>query len=42
MKVELGFPDEMWETPDAEVTRLKNRVYLFILDAFSVIIILWL
>ena len=37
VKVELGFPDEMWETPDAEVTRLKSRVY-----AFSVIFILWL
>lgn len=42
VKVELGFPDEMWETPDAEVTRLKSRVYIFILDAFSVILILWL
>ena len=26
VKVELGFPDEMWDSPDAEVTRLKNRV----------------
>ena len=26
VKVELGFPDEMWDTPDAEVTRLKSRV----------------
>lgn len=42
VKVELGFPDEMWETPDAEVTRLKSRVYIFILDALSVIFILWL
>lgn len=28
VKVELGFPDEMWDTPDAEVTRLKSRVRL--------------
>ena len=26
VKVELGFPYEMWDTPDAEVTRLKSRV----------------
>ena len=26
VKVELGFPDEMWDSPDAEVTRLKARV----------------
>ena len=26
VKVELGFPDEMWDTPDAEITRLKSRV----------------
>ena len=26
VKVDLGFPDDMWDTPDAEVTRLKNRV----------------
>ncbi|XP_032231267.1 uncharacterized protein LOC5506890 isoform X2 [Nematostella vectensis] len=25
VKVDLGFPDQMWDTPDAEVTRLKNR-----------------
>ena len=34
VKVDLGFPDEMWDTPDAEVTRLKSRVrfcYLFLL-----------
>lgn len=35
VKVELGFPYEMWDTPDAEVTRLKSRVissfiYLFL------------
>lgn len=26
VKVELGFPYEMWDSPDAEVTRLKSRV----------------
>ena len=26
VKVELGFPYEMWDTPDAEVTRLKSRL----------------
>ena len=26
VKVDLGFPDQMWDSPDAEVTRLKNRV----------------
>ena len=26
VKVDLGFPYEMWDTPDAEVTRLKSRV----------------
>lgn len=30
VKVELGFPDEMWETPDAEVTRLKSRCELMV------------
>lgn len=29
VKVELGFPYEMWDTPDAEVTRLKSRVRIF-------------
>jgi hypothetical protein len=26
VKVDLGFPDQMWDSPDAEVTRLKSRV----------------
>jgi hypothetical protein len=26
VKVDLGFPDEMWDTPDAEVVRLKTQV----------------
>lgn len=30
VKVELGFPDEMWDTPDAEVTRLKSRCELMV------------
>ncbi|XP_031551393.1 protein canopy homolog 3-like [Actinia tenebrosa] len=25
VKVDLGFPDQMWDSPDAEVTRLKNK-----------------
>ncbi|KXJ07759.1 protein canopy 4 [Exaiptasia diaphana] len=25
VKVDLGFPDELWDTPDAEVTRLKSK-----------------
>lgn len=25
VKVDLGFPDEMWDTPDAEVVRLKTQ-----------------
>jgi len=28
VKVDLGFPDQMWDTPDAEVTRLKSKVHL--------------
>ena len=27
VKVDLGFPDEMWDTPDAEVVRLKTKVH---------------
>ena len=27
MKVDLGFPDEMWDTPDAEIVRLKTQVH---------------
>lgn len=30
VKVELGFPYEMWDTPDAEVTRLKSRCELMV------------
>ncbi|XP_068746531.1 protein canopy homolog 3-like [Montipora capricornis] len=30
VKVDLGFPDEMWDTPDAEVTRLKSRCELMV------------
>lgn len=30
VKVELGFPDEMWDTPDAEVTRLKSKCELMV------------
>lgn len=30
VKVELGFPDEMWDTPDAEVTRLKSRCEMMV------------
>ena len=26
VKVDLGFPDEMWDAPDAEVHRLKMQV----------------
>lgn len=25
VKVELGFPDELWDKPSAEITELKNR-----------------
>ena len=39
VKVELGFPDEMWDTPDAEVTRLKSRVS-FYFDAFFEFLVL--
>lgn len=38
VKVELGFPYEMWDTPDAEVARLKSRVQLIFL--FTGVIIL--
>lgn len=34
VKVELGFPYEMWDTPDAEVTRLKSRVRIQIKKMF--------
>ena len=27
MKVDLGFPEEMWDTPDAEIVRLKTQVH---------------
>ncbi len=27
VKVDLGFPDEMWDTPDAEIVRLKTQVH---------------
>lgn len=30
VKVDLGFPYEMWDTPDAEVTRLKSRCELMV------------
>ena len=26
VKVNLGFPDEMWDTPDAEIVLLKKQV----------------
>ena len=27
IKVDLGFPEEMWDTPDAEIVRLKTQVH---------------
>jgi hypothetical protein len=30
VNVDLGFPDELWDTPDAEVVRLKTQVHYFI------------
>jgi hypothetical protein len=30
VNVDLGFPDELWDTPDAEVVRLKTQVHNFI------------
>lgn len=39
VKVELGFPDEMWDTPDAEVTRLKSKVSFYLYAFFEYLIL---
>ena len=35
VNVDLGFPDEMWDTPDAEVVRLKTQVQNTVLGSFE-------